>query len=98
MTLLGHVAEDLYSVPLIFMCRAFTKWCSYIDGYRVALNPAQVEFTSNKYKGHRRIPVGFLNNLFKKSNYQNLCDHCIEYFFLDNFLAYLPNIVMECIA
>ena len=42
MTLIEHVPEDLDYVPLMFMCRAFTKYCRYIDGYRVGYTPSQV--------------------------------------------------------
>ena len=60
---LEHVPEALDSMPLIFMCRSFTKFWRYIDEYRVGLNPSQVESISNKYKSYHNIPANFLNNL-----------------------------------
>ena len=64
-TLLDHAPKDLYSVPLIFMHRAFTKYCRYIDGYRVGFTPTKFEFASKNHKIHRSIPEEFLNYLLK---------------------------------
>ena len=61
--LIDHVPEDLDSVLLIFMRRAFIKCCRYIDIYTVGLTTEQVEFYSKKYNNHCSIPAEFKNNL-----------------------------------
>ena len=62
-SLLQHVPIALDSAPLLFMRRAYTKCCRYIDAYRVGLTPEQVEFATTKYKSHRSIPPEFLKEL-----------------------------------
>ena len=52
--LIQHIPEALDVVPLIFMHRVFTKFCRYIDRYRLVLTPAQFEFNSKKYKSHHK--------------------------------------------
>ena len=48
--------EALDSVPVLFMRRAYTKCCRYIDGYRIGVDAQQVEFATKKNTSHRRIP------------------------------------------
>ena len=60
-TFLEHIPEDLDYVFLIFMSRAFTICCRYIEEYRVVLTPDQVKFASKKYNIHHRLPLEFLN-------------------------------------
>ena len=54
--------EDLDSVPLLLIRRAYTKCCKYIDGYRVGLNSRQVKFTTKKYTSHRSIPPEYMED------------------------------------
>jgi transposase len=62
-SLLSHVPLSLDSVPLLFMRKAYTKCCRYIDAYRVGLSATQAEFAVKKYKSHRSIPAEFLRDL-----------------------------------
>ena len=59
---LVRVPEALDSVPLIFMRRAYTKWCRYIYGYRIGLNARQLEFATKKYKSHRSITPAYMED------------------------------------
>ena len=60
--LLVLVPEALDSVPLLFMRRAYTKCCRYIDGYQIGLNARQVEFATKKYTSHHSIPPAYMED------------------------------------
>ena len=64
---LEDVPEALDTLPLILMRMVFSKFCRYIDRYRVVLIPAQVEIVSKNYQTHRIISADFLNDLFLKT-------------------------------
>ena len=61
----SHTNEDILNALglIMFMRKAYTKCCRYIDAYRVGLSATQAEFAVKKYKSHRSIPAEFLRDL-----------------------------------
>ena len=55
-----RVTEALYSVPLLFMRRVYTKCYRYINDYRIGINDRQVEFATKNYTYHRSIPPAYI--------------------------------------
>lgn len=54
------VPEALESVPLSAIRRFARKSWRYMDAYRKGLTGKQAEFTVKKYRSHRRVPQGVM--------------------------------------
>ena len=61
-SLLLQVPEALNSVPLLFMKRAYTKCCRYINGYRIVLNARHLYFATKKYTYHCIISPAYIDD------------------------------------
>ncbi|KAI0363303.1 hypothetical protein BV20DRAFT_1066469, partial [Pilatotrama ljubarskyi] len=57
------VFAALDSVPLVSICRSYTRSHGFMDAYRCGLNGKQAAWAANKSRSHRVLPSDILTEL-----------------------------------